>query len=216
MTPELRKSNSDQRLRQLAIAVNEHLPLIESEDETDLRSKDELLKRLIALWAVVGASMLRGQDFFRSYIKSQNVESWLSQEEQEFLFSESPSEQQYTRFSWRLEALFFLAWCGGLIERIDIPPTESSVDSILHLFPHKENETPMQLEAAIRLRSKEEILDWADLLYRLHWAVRDARLTGKPSPPNVLAGSVQEWHQAVNWMTNYEQEDDWDNVATDT
>lgn len=57
---------------------------------------------------------------------------------------------------------------------------------------------------------------WADLLYRLHWAVRDARLTGSSQPAGIEGGVIQEWHLAVNWMTRYDNEDNWDRVGTDT
>lgn len=73
-----------------------------------------------------------------------------------------------------------------------------------------------KLDKAIAIRSKSEILDWSDLLYRLHWAIRDAQINDTAPPPAIKGGVVQEWHRAVNWMTKYDQEDDWDAVGTDT
>jgi hypothetical protein len=66
------------------------------------------------------------------------------------------------------------------------------------------------------MRPKSEILDAADLIYRLHWAARNPELTGQSACRAKLhAGVVQEWRHAINWVTNYENLD-WDEVKTDT
>jgi hypothetical protein len=83
---------------------------------------------------------------------------------------------------------------------------------MMELFP-AEMEEPTRLRDAIKLRSKPEILDWSDLLYRLHWATRQF---GKSVSSRVNPGVVQEWHLAVNWLTRYDGEDNWDWVGTDT
>jgi hypothetical protein len=85
----------------------------------------------------------------------------------------------------------------------------------MKLFP-QDLEEPKALQAAIKIRAKDEIVAWADLLYRLHWAVRDARLNGGQPLEMLNGGVVQEWHLAVNWMTRYGNEDNWDDVGTDT
>lgn len=77
-------------------------------------------------------------------------------------------------------------------------------------------EPPDRLKESIRVRARSEVMMWADLLYRLHWAVRDARLTGSSQPAGIEGGVIQEWHLAVNWMTRYDNEDNWDRVGTDT
>jgi hypothetical protein len=59
-------------------------------------------------------------------------------------------------------------------------------------------------------------MDYSDLLYRLHWEVRHSQLTGRPCPASVNADTVREWHQAVNWICQYEEENDWDLVSTET
>lgn len=215
MHPAERKAKSEELLRRRGAPINEHLPLIESDDEVVLRSADELLKRLVALWAVVGTAFLRGNDHFRSYVVENGFQSWLSKEELAFLLSDSPTERDYICFTWKLECLYFLAWCAGLIDDIELPEHESSVESIMHLFPGA-MEKPTVLGDAIAIRPKSEILDWSDLLYRLHWSVRECRITGRAGPPGINGGVVQEWHQAVNWMTRYDDEDDWDMVGTDT
>lgn len=215
MSPAARKAMSESKLAAFGIPSNDHLPAIESEEEIELRSPEEVLRRLIALWAVVGKAFLGAESRFADYIVSHNMQDWLSTAERTFLLEEKSSKRDCIHFSWQMEALYFIAWCAGLLDCSEVPSQESSVEPILDLFPG-ETETPERLRAAIRIRAKSEILDRADLLYRLHWAIRDARLSGSEEPKGVNGGIVQEWHRAVNWMIQYDEEDDWDQVGTDT
>ena len=215
MTPDQRKTASETLLHKRGIRLNLQLPEIETNDEVRLRSVDEIAQRLIALSAVSGAASQRDQGRFRAYVRQHNIEHWLSVQERAFLLNDAPDEEDFIRFSVKRECLFFLAWCGGLVKKIDIPSSESNVDTILHWLPQNP-EPPERLQSALQVRSKDAIMDWADLLYRLHWAVRHAALIGKPTPANLHGGVVREWHQAVNWMIGYEEEDNWDLVPTDT
>jgi hypothetical protein len=215
MNSEFRKLASETLLHKRGIRINLQLPEIESNEEVQLRSADELFRRMIALWAVTGAAQLRDATYFRDYIVHHKMEPWLSDREREFLFSDAHTDEDCAQFSCKREALFFLAWCAGLIKQIEIPSSESSIKPIIALFP-QEMEAPSRLQNAIRMRSKDATLDWADLLYRLHWAVRHASLINKPVPANLNVIAVQEWHQAVNWIIRYDDEDKWDCVETDT
>jgi Domain of unknown function (DUF4272) len=78
MSPQARKLSSESKLRALGVPINEYLPLIESEQETVLRSVDDVLHRLIALWAVVGKALLGTESRFADYIVEQQMEPWLS------------------------------------------------------------------------------------------------------------------------------------------
>ena len=66
-----------------------------------------------------------------------------------------------------------------------------------------------------RLRSTGELLDAADHIYRLHWAVRQARTSGTFPAPQVVAGVVMERHHTLNWLIGHGDQP-WDQVSTDT
>ncbi|MFC0254605.1 DUF4272 domain-containing protein [Massilia consociata] len=215
MTPEARRAANEALLTQLGIPTNPDLLIIEGAGDTALRSEDELWRRLVALWGVVGAATLQQNAFLKNYFSAGERRAWLSNDEAAFLFNDTPDEGDAIRFSWRLEALYFLGWCAGLVEDLGLPVRASKVDAILPLFPHDEGDALM-LRAAIRLRPKEDILDWADRLVRMHWAVRDAQQHGREAPAGLNPGVVLEWHHAVNWMIRYKGEDDWDSVGTAT
>ena len=215
MSPQDRKTNSELRLRALSIPINEYLPTIEEEDEVELRSPEDVLRRLVALWSVVDKSFLGPKSESTNYIVTHELQAWLSNIELVFLLNKKPTERDGIHFSWQLEALYFIAWCAGLLECPEVPNNESSVKSILGLFPAG-SEQPDRLRSAIRLRNSSEILDRADLLYRLHWAVRDNKLAGSDALEGIDGGVIQEWHRAVNWIIRYDGEDNWDQVGTDT
>lgn len=215
MTPEERREANEKLLQERGIPINPHLPMIEDADAITLRSEEELWGRLVALWGVVGAAMLRQNAFFKEYFSPLARRILLTADEATFLFDDAPQEEDRIRFSWRLEAMMFLAWCAGLVDDPGMPAAPSSAEAILPLYPHDLGDAVM-LRETIRVRPKEEILDWADRLYRLHWAVRDAHLNRREPPPGLNPGVVLEWHHAVNWMTRYGGEDDWDAVGTDT
>lgn len=215
MNPEQRKEASELQLHKRGIRINVQLHVIESDDEVTLRSADALSRRLMALWAVSGAALARDARRFRDYLEQHQLSAVLSAQEQDFLYAATPTEAQYQEFSTRQESLYFLAWCAGLTEKIAVQATPSNLKNIIKLFPH-EREAPDKLLAAIRLRRKDAIMDWSDLLYRLHWEVRHSQLTARPCPASVNAATVREWHQAVNWMCRYEEEDNWDQVSTET
>src|SRR5258706_16108342 len=161
MSQQSRKILSESKLRALGIPINEHLPLIESEEDTTLRSLDDVLHRLVALWAVVGKALLGTESRFAGYIVEHKMDVWLSGVERKFILDRHPSRRDIIHFSWQLEALFFVAWCAGLLEADEVPDQESSVQSILDLFP-QDSEPPDRLLAAIAIRPKSDILDRAD------------------------------------------------------
>ncbi|GGC62334.1 DUF4272 domain-containing protein [Undibacterium terreum] len=220
MTPENRKLTSETLLHKRGIRINLQLPLTESDEEVTLRSSEDLLHRMVALWCVSSAAAGEEQyRQFRAYVEMHDIAAWLSAAEHEFLFNAAGysacDEKTRISFAERHEALFFLGWCAGLVRKLDLPGSASNLKPVLASLP-QQGEAPDRLRSSIKLRSKREILGWVDLLYRLHWAVRHAHLIGKEVPGNLDATVVQQWHQAVNWITGYDDEDNWDLVRTDT
>ncbi len=63
-------------------------------------------------------------------------------------------------------------------------------------------------------RSVSEILDAADLYYRLEWACVDERLKGREME-DVHPGVVYERHDALNWLIHH-MDREWDDIICDT
>ncbi len=77
------------------------------------------------------------------------------------------------------------------------------------------SKTEAEFRASARLRTKEEILDQADLILRLNWACVNARIKNVPPPGGLNASVVYERHYALNWLIHF-QNQEWDNVTTST
>lgn len=63
------------------IPINTDLPLTESDNDVELRAPDEVLHRLVALWAITGTTSLRDKGNFQEYCTNRKYESWLSEGE---------------------------------------------------------------------------------------------------------------------------------------
>jgi len=211
-SPELRKELSELLLHKRGIRINLQLAVIESEDEILLRSNDEVFGRLLALSALYTSALSHTDNpALAASAEKISAEADFSRQELACLRSSEPGQQSQIS----KEALRFLAWCCGLQAQAGMPELRKN-DQDLAALIQQLHQNPEAIRDRIRLRSKSEILDWADLLYRLHWAVRHAQITGKPTPGRLDAQAVHDWHKVVNWLIRFEDEDDWDLVSTET
>ncbi|MBC3917034.1 DUF4272 domain-containing protein [Undibacterium sp. CY18W] len=215
MSPEQRKEASELELHKRGIRINVQLHVIESDEEVELRQPEELMQRMLALWAVTAVATGEDTARYRTYLETHGLMHCLSTQEQAFLLAGEPSAELRAQFVQRQEALYFLAWAAGLTDKLAVPTQAVNLKQVLKFFPHA-MEAPERLQAALKPRRKGQVLDWSDLLYRLHWAVRHAHITGRDAPGNLNAYAVREWHQAANWLCQYEEEHDWDRVSTET
>lgn len=72
------------------------------------------------------------------------------------------------------------------------------------------------MERGASLRSYGEVLDAADLIYRLDWACVDARVMGMQAPGGLDAGVVAERHRALFWLAGVDSRCAWDDVDLST
>src|SRR5581483_8518446 len=112
----------------------------------------------------------------------------------------------------RHEAAWTLLWALGFVPQLGKPAQECDVDFIAGtVSPRTRSEFINDAE----LRPIADILDQADLIYRYHWAVVDARINGRPMPAALHPGVTEERHYALNWLIGYLGQA-WDDVTTDT
>lgn len=213
-SPELRKELSELTLHKRGIRINLQLPLIESEDEIQPRSNEDVFQRLVALTAIWQLQQTSQRADVIDVIRTQQLDSYFSERECQ-LMREHSVDPAMSAPALSANALHFLAWCCGIQKTIGMPDgcyKEAIAEPLWQqIATHPDN-----LRSQIHLRSKSVLLDWADLLYRMHWAVRHAHITGKPTPGRLDAVAVHEWHKVVNWLIRYDDENDWDKVSTET
>ena len=209
---ERRKRRSIERLRRERIPVVEHLPVIETAAEIKPRTTNEVVDRALALTIVAEMGATRDHDLAKRMTSAFDASKFLTLQERAFLENATPSDQEYVNFSWRYEGFGVLLWALGFLSTLTGPSQPFVAPDLarilIELGPHKFRE-----KAA--LRSIDQVLDEADLMYRYHWAVTDARIAGKPFPGGLNPSVTYERHYALSWLIRYEDQT-WDEISTDT
>lgn len=207
-----RAIRSETRLRAEGVRVNASLPVIEESHVVALRTAEEVAQRLVALSIVSERAAGNGDTYElgQSLLDKYDARNYLTPKELKFMANRTPSERDKIQMSWRIEAAVPLAWALNLMSALERPSTWVKIETV-----KKIRALDLRTAKSLKLRNKSEVLDEADLIYRYHWAVVDARANGRPTPMAVDAGIVQERHHALNWLIRYENQD-WDDVTTDT
>ena len=207
----LRKEWAESVLQAEGIPVNPYLPVIESEAEIILRTPQEVADRLRALVIVAfKGSENPDQALIESIVAERALRPLFTPEELAFIDDPDPGQRDRIQFSWRCEAAWVLLWALNHVEGQLGPPREMCDVPFLSETVHQVADL-----TARGLRPANDILNEADLIYRCHWAVRQAGLDGDPPPAGLDPGVTMERHHALNWLIGY-GDTDWDDVGTDT
>ena len=208
-----RKMETEEWLKEMNVPMNAFLPAIEDAAGANVRSKEEVVWRALSLALVALKGEGLEQVMLKQIYERFELAGRLSPMEQEFYEAEEPEEQSRINFAWRYEALFVMLWALGHADELGYPGGVCDVPAVVELI--RKSGGHAGLVERSELRSDKELLDEADRIYRLHWAVVDARLRGEDAPADLEAGVVFERHYALNWLIGY-QGADWDDVSTDT
>lgn len=84
-------------------------------------------------------------------------------------------EQEAINILWRSEAIWLLLWSIHKVDQLKLPMVHVEVSEIMARIPEFFADPKDFIETAV-VRSVTEILDASDLIYRLHWATRNAGL----------------------------------------
>lgn len=207
-----RKARSEARLKSEGVVVNETLPVIASEAEAKIRSKEAVVERAIGLMIVAVKGEGLEQDRVDWVVKRYGAGKMLSPAEQRFIAERAPTQRDRVQFAWRYEGLAVLLWALGLEVELVRPANIVDAGKIVDVISRR---TLAELRADAKPRTASELLDEADLIYRYDWACVDARAGGKPAPASIDCEIVVERHHALNWLIGYMGQD-WDDVSTDT
>lgn len=207
-----RKQRSIATLKSEKVKFIEHLPVIETEAESKRRTTEEVAQRAIALAIVAVKGEGIEQSIIDKLVKDYNAESLFTPLEEAFISNPNPSLQERTQFSWRYEGYWVMLWALGYVNTLKRPDSICDVQKAIAFL---RNYGSKEFIKKARLRSQQEILDAADLIYRYHWAVTDARINDKDKHAGLDPGVVLERHYALNWLIGYMGQE-WDDISTDT
>lgn len=214
---------SDQKARRLrseSICAEYNVPIynnpnslfVESKTTVKIRSEEEVIDRAIALCYLEIKSEGAENELMESFDAKYRVKPKLSPLERQFAENENPTEQEMANANWRAESYHTLLWALSFIDTLQFPSEICNIGEDAGLLFSK---TEQEFRDSAKLRSKDEILDQADLILRLNWACVNARVKNEQTPGELNASVVYERHYALNWLINY-QNQDWDNVTTNT
>jgi hypothetical protein len=213
LSSEERKKITDDFLKSHNIPVLPTLPLVEDHTEAKFRKEVVIARRCVILYGLinVGHKARKAEDMV-AFFKKHHLWSDVSPSEQEYLLGKDVTDQQNTNMIWRMESLNVLLWALGHFDVLPLP-TQICDSSDYKNLPDIESH-PLNWIQNSRLRNTEDILNEADLIYRIHWATTEARLKNIPMPFNLNNDVVYERHYALNWLIMYAE--DWDEISTDT
>jgi hypothetical protein len=213
LTGQERKDFSNKFLKQKGVPILEHLPLVEDFTVAKFRDKNEVAKKAVVLYGLiyVAHSEMTSEKMV-DYFKKYNLWNTVSPEEREYLEKQNKVDEDNNPVTWRLENLNVLLWALGNFDTLTFPTTMCDFSNYKNL-PNLDID-PTEWISNSKLRSTEDILNETDLIYRIHWATREAGFKGKPMPAGLSEDIVMERHFALNWLTMYAE--DWDDITTDT
>jgi len=209
-----RKKRSEKLLESLGADFLPSLPYIEIEKETIIRNPVEIGKRIICLVCVAAAADNVNQEIIINWLQNESLYLSLTKKEKSFLNSKQIKDKEKNKFSWASENAWLLLWSVGKVKR-SLPTEECNIQEILNVIPSIGTSITEFLNS-LKTINKNKILDMSDFLYRAHWSTRQYELAKDVNIGDLNSGVVSEWHYAVNWLTNYESIENWDDITTDT
>lgn len=215
------KDQSERRKRSELYCEAHHIPIFkgpnsmfsDAEEEVTIRAKDEVVDRALALCYIGVKSEGLEQKYLDKMDKAYGISAHFSPKEKAYVTSAHPTEQQKIDANWRYESLHVMLWSLGFIDSLDYPGQACDVANDVRII---RDLTEAQFRQKAKLRSKQELMDQADLILRIHWACVEAQVKKVPAPAGLDNSVVFERHYSLNWLIKRGGDENWDDVSTDT
>lgn len=185
------------------------------------KSQEDIARRAVALLIVIqyacdvaqGGDLEESKEFVTSMLRKFDVEQHLTGNERKLLQDTEPVAQEAVNMVWQYEAYWPLIWALGLVDTLDFPDHICDCNHAIEVVSRCESFEAFYRKTA--LRSKEDIMDEADKIYRLHWACVNSRIHGEEAPSGMNESIVMERRRGLFWMVGCDEED-WDHIPMDT
>lgn len=206
-----RKQRSEAFVKSLGLPTLATLPVVEDDEKLKPRTTDEVVSRCLAteICAIKGEG--GEQELIDKLLTDFSAKTFLSPKELAFAKDPQPTEQDRLNFSWRYECGHVFLWALGYVPELNAPNQIADVGPEVRIFKSRGAE---KFRSEAKLRPASEILEQADLYYRLLWAAVELRIKGKKNPA-IDEEIIEERLRALNWLIRYMNQE-WDDVTTDT
>lgn len=193
--------------RQLGVEVPATLPLLDA--GLEMRSADEAVSRILAMNAVAATAYGFDKAKAIAWLKQEAFADSLSEQERRFVFE---GMGKPVRYQMQVEGIWALAWAMGIVNEMNFAKDcDSRFAAMLPNLKQSQSSTEFREKASPR--PLEHVVAACDLAYCLHWAIRQAELSGKQSPASLKPYVVVERRRALEWLLSKEG---WDEVPLDT
>ena len=188
---------------------------VEDRVEDEIRPAQEVARRCLALFAVVGTALGAPRDEILSWLRTDALWGDLTAHEVAYLEQANPPRKAHINFGWQSERLIVLLWALGKIQELPDSATQCDTRVFKTIFPPFARTSTRAFIAQASLIDEDSLWKQADVYLEDHWKARDAELHERSMPPGIDIEIVQERHHAINWITGYDGLP-WDEVTTDT
>lgn len=214
-----RKERSEAYLNAHDIKINPNLPELDADVKVKLA--EEILRRAVSalLAAQVAIELAEGNDgpraatFFGKYLKRFGLEKSLTYDEARIFSCDIPAKEA-AELTWRVEMCIPLFWACGFLSERRYPEAPSNYAEVVKIIDGCADFAA--LLKRVQMRPEEEILDAADLIYRMDWACVAAMINHESISGNLSYDVVMEQHKGFNWMIGAYDAENWDNVKPHT
>lgn len=217
-----RKEHSIQKCKELGLKYAEHLKAAVYEAACEIPSTEEIIHRLSCIFAAAVCSEACNDkdnakaselvtNMLGSLEQQYQISNWLSAEEREYTKHPLDFPQLHPKFGWRYECCAVLLWALGMWELGE--PRELCDAGEIGKILWKNDFNSLKEKAVPK--SKKEILDKQDLIFRYNWACVDAYIH-QQQLKTINGEIVHEWHYALNWLTSAYGIKNWDDVQVHT
>lgn len=206
-----RKVRSESFLEEHQININKNLPCAPCSSKTQIRDIQQVIDRAYALLIIAAKGEGIEREHLEKAIAAKKIISF-SPREKDIYESTSLSDQDRAYATWRYESLYTILWALGKMDQLKYPNEICDVQKIVGKLFHPSRE---EFEKGATLKNINDILEELDKTYRMNWACVDARIKGEKVTGDINPSIVYERHYALNWLTNY-QNQDWDDIQTTT
>ncbi|ASQ49113.1 hypothetical protein BCB68_09350 [Leptotrichia sp. oral taxon 498] len=187
---EQTKEDADRMERNIKLMEKDKMPFYDkmevniSEKDVKIRKKWEIIRKVVAIVITRIASqtflekkenMLKNlNDIIGIFEKKYQFKEFLTKREREFLENKKENYQLNVEFYFRLETAQTLLW----VLSIDKLPDLNNFSDLAEIIEILENENLKSFARKCEIRSKNQILDVLDYMYRLNWANVEIKLNG--------------------------------------
>lgn len=218
----------ERKQRAFEICDKMNVPYVEGigvaipEEKCELATKEEILHRLACVTAAAACadtccntpnSAAEDIEYVRNTMEQRyGINEYLSDREKRYIADPLGHSQYHSTYSWRYECCWVMMWALGLVEW-NMPTSPCDAHIIIQTVLRSDFDTLLEKS---QMRSKEEILDKLELIFRFNWACTNARVHRQRLQANINPEVVWEWHYAFNWIARVGGITDWDKVQPNT